>query len=66
LKNYIFRRDFVWITLNVINYLIEDKKLEEAEEILEEVQSCRGFCYGIESIPKSLSTKKSSTCGCNR
>jgi hypothetical protein len=37
LRDYIFRRNFVWATLNVINYLLEDKKLEEAEEILEDI-----------------------------
>jgi len=31
LKDYMFRRDFVWATINVINYLVKDKKLEEAE-----------------------------------
>jgi pentatricopeptide repeat protein len=66
LKDYMFRRDFVWATINVINYLVKDKKLEEAEEILEDIQSCRGFCYGTELVPNSSRTKKSSTCGCNR
>jgi hypothetical protein len=37
LKDLIYRRNFVWATINVINYLVEDKKLEEAEEILEEI-----------------------------
>jgi hypothetical protein len=37
LEDYVYRRDFVWATINVINYLVEDKKLEEAEEILEEI-----------------------------
>jgi len=37
LKDYIYRRNFVWATINVINYLVKDKKLEEAEEILEEI-----------------------------
>ena len=37
LEDYVYRCDFVWATINVINYLVEDKKLEEAEEILEEI-----------------------------
>jgi hypothetical protein len=37
LKDLIYRRNFVWATINVINYLVEDKKLEEAEEMLEEI-----------------------------
>lgn len=66
LRDYIFRRNFVWATLNVINYLLEDKKLEEAEEILEDIQSCRGLCYDVNLSTNSKRTKRSSTCGCNR
>ena len=66
LKDYIFRRDFVWATINVINYLVKDKRLEEAEEILEEIQSCRGICYGTDVSPKSPQGRRPSTCGCNR
>lgn len=66
LEDYVYRHDFVWATINVINYLVEDKKLEEAEEILEEIQSCRGLCYDVKPSTNSERTKKSSTCGCNR
>ena len=66
LKDLIYRRNFVWATINVINYLVEDKKLEEAEEILEEIQSCRGLCYDVNTTVDSKTTKRSSTCGCNR
>lgn len=66
LEDYVYRRDFVWATINVINYLVEDKKLEEAEEILEEIQSCRGLCYDVKPSTNSERTRKSSTCGCNR
>lgn len=66
LKDYLFRRNFVWATINVINYLLKDKKLEEAEEILEEIQSCRGLCYDTNMTSDFSRTKKSSTCGCNR
>ena len=66
LKDYIFRRNFVWATINVINYLIEDKKLEKAEEILEEIQSCRGLCFDTKIMKESSEARKPSTCGCNR
>ena len=66
LRDYIFRRDFVWATINVIQYLLKDKKLEEAEDILEDIQGCRGLCYGTELITNSKATKRTSTCGCSR
>ena len=43
-KDLIYRRDFVWATINVINYLIDDCNFEEAQKILEEIVSCNGFC----------------------
>lgn len=66
LKDYIYRRNFVWSTINVINYLVEDNKLEEAEEILEDIQSCRGLCYDVNITPESITPKRASTCGCSR
>ena len=32
LEDYVYRRDFVWATINVINYLVEDKKLVRVVE----------------------------------
>lgn len=54
-----FKRDFVWMTLNVIKYYIEFNQLSEAQNILEETTSCNGFCNDIKMINK----KKG--CGCN-
>jgi hypothetical protein len=31
LKDKIYRRDFVWATINIINYLVDRCKLEEAQ-----------------------------------
>ena len=35
-EDIIYKRDLLWITLNVIRYLIEDNLFEEAEQILED------------------------------
>ena len=52
-----YKRDLVWATLNVINYLIEDGLFEEAQKILEEIQSCNGICYNDNNIFESNSSK---------
>ena len=58
----IFKRDFVWATINVLNYLIEECKMEKAQEILEKVMSCNGFCFS--NFPSDYNITKSSDCGC--
>lgn len=52
IKELEFKRDFIWATLYVIKYLVEDCKLEDAQEIIEQVSSCNGFCLSdsIEEI----------------
>lgn len=77
-KDLIYKRDFVWITINVLNYLLEDCRLEEAEEILEDAESCKSFCYNpndnLSSVPKgqpyrngnSSGVVYSSGCGCGK
>lgn len=54
----IFNRDLIWMSMNVISYLIEDNKLVEAQRILESLQGCGNIC-------KNESSKNSSNCGCN-
>lgn len=51
-----FKRDFIWMTLNVIKYLVEREDYLEAQRILEKVNSCGGFCG---------TTSSSSSSGCN-
>lgn len=77
LKNLEYDRDFVWITIYVIKYLVEDCKLTEAQKILEAVEACNGFCY--KAIKDSQETFESydyscgltsgkvyqTSCGCN-
>lgn len=60
----IYKRNFIWATLNVLTYLAEDKQFEKAQEILERVTSCNGFCSQSYNIDTSKSN--SSNCGCNR
>ena len=50
-----FDRDFVWMTLNIIDYLIGFKQYMEAQRLIEIFTKCGGHC----------SSTKSKTCGCS-
>lgn len=52
-----FERDFIWMTLNIIDYLIGFNQFMEAQRILENFEGCRGFCN---QLPKH----NVSNCGC--
>lgn len=56
-----YKRDFLWMTINVLKYQVEFGNFNEAERILEEVNYCGGFCNGSEVRPK-----QGSGCGCNK
>lgn len=71
IKDLIYRRDFVWATINILNYLADQCKFEEAQKILDKIQSCNGFCnqdtyYSNTYFSNSDIIYKRSTCGCNR
>lgn len=52
-----FNRDFVWMTLNIIDYLVCSKQYLEAQRIIEILAKCgNNFCTSI--------TNKTSNCGC--
>lgn len=55
-----YKRDFLWMTINVLKYQIELGNFSEAERILEEVNYCGGFCNDIE-----MRYNNGSGCGCN-
>lgn len=56
----IFARDFIWMTLNVIDYLIGFKQYMEAERLIELFNKCGSFCKGsFDSINKPIG------CGCS-
>lgn len=56
-SDLIWRRDFVWMTINVIKYYIELNQLDEAQNILERIGGCNGICGSNFNIT-------SSNCGC--
>ena len=53
-----FARDFIWMTLNIIDYLIGFKQFMEAERLLSMFQTCGGFCNNEHN-------KKGNYCGCS-
>lgn len=54
----IFRRDYVWMALNVIRYLVQFEQLAEAERIISKLGGCNGLCKDeFKSMP-------SNRCGC--
>lgn len=56
-----FKRDFVWMSINVIKYYVELNQLFEAQRILEEINYCGGFCN-----EQQLSVQQNTGCGCNK
>ena len=40
----IYKRDLVWMAMNVIKYMVECSQLYEAERIIELLYSCNGVC----------------------
>ncbi len=56
----VFKRDLVWMALNVIKYLTECEQLAEVERIIETINGCNGLCNS------SSSTNKNSGCGCSK
>lgn len=49
-----FKKDFVWITYKILIYLINNCRYLEAQQILEQIEDCNGFC------PQEYD------CGCNK
>lgn len=56
-----FKRDFLWMSINVLKYYIEKGQYCKAQEILEEINYCGGFCNELR-----LSSSQNSGCGCNK
>lgn len=55
----IFARDFIWMTLNIVDYLIGFKQFMEAERLLAMFRTCGGFCNTRNHGHKHIS------CGCS-
>lgn len=56
-----FKRDFLWMTINVIKYYVELNQLLEAQRLLEEINFCGGMCNG-----ENVFEQQTSGCGCGK
>ena len=56
----IYKRDLVWMAINVIKYLTECEQLAEVERIIETIQGCNGLCVS------SNLTSNTNGCGCSK
>ena len=56
----IYKRDLVWMSINVIEYLTQCKQLAEVERIIETIQGCNGLCASSSIISKT------NGCGCDK
>lgn len=43
-SDLVFRRDLVWMAINVIKYRVEFNQLAEAQRIIEQIGGCNGLC----------------------
>lgn len=43
-EDLIFRRDLVWMTMNIIKYRVEFNQLAEAQRVIEQIGGCNGLC----------------------
>lgn len=43
-SDLVFRRDLVWMAINVIKYRVEFNQLAEAQRVIEQIGGCNGLC----------------------
>lgn len=55
-----YKRDLVWMAINVIKYLTECEQLAEVERLVEIINGCNGLCSS------SSSSQNGSGCGCSK
>lgn len=55
----IFKRDFVWAAINIIQYLTESNMLEEANRVISVINGCNGLCNNSNS-------NSDGECGCSK
>lgn len=63
----VYKRDLVWMTINVINYLVErhtenNHTLGEAQRIIEMIHSCNGICKETNNLNQTIKHG----CGCSK
>lgn len=54
-----FNRDFIWMSINIITYYVENGLLEKAQSILEQLYSCGSLC-------NNTINNQSYGCGCGK
>lgn len=59
IEDLIFKRDFIWMTINVLKYYVETNQFFEAQRLLNEINYCGGIC-------NEPTMQKKSGCGCSR
>lgn len=60
IQDLTYARDFIWMTLNIIDYLVGFKQFMEAERLLAMFEQCGGFC----NDKKLHGRKPGCNCGC--
>lgn len=58
-KELIFKRDIVWMAINIIKYMTKYNMKNEAARIITQLEGCNGICT-------QTATTNVSGCGCNR
>lgn len=59
-NDLVYKRDLVWMTINVVKYLTDLDQLDEVDRIIKMINGCNGLC-------NSSNTKNSSNgCGCGK
>lgn len=43
-KNLIYKRDLIWMAINIIGYMVEFGQFEEAQRLLNNIGGCNGLC----------------------
>lgn len=56
----IYNRDLIWMTINIVSYLVEFGEFTEAERIIELFGGCNNVCKS------KYSTTNSNNCGCSQ
>lgn len=56
----IFKRDLVWMAINIIKYLTECEQLIEVERLIQVINGCNGLCSS------SSSSQTDNGCGCSK
>lgn len=59
-KDQIYKRDFVYMTIQIIKYLVGFDQYLEAQRLLDLINGCGGFCSSVGKI------KGKSDCGCSK